>query len=146
MTKIVIIDDMLSNALMLKGYLRSLAVETEIFTNPRLALTWCVDHVPDLVLLDYQMPGIDGGEFLQKFRADPRLAAIPVVVVTWHEDMGTLHRAFSFGATSVFNKPVDRVRLIHCVQDLIVHGEARCQAQPAGPIDIGGDRIGAQQL
>lgn len=119
MTKIVIVDDVVSNALLIKGYLKSLAVDAVIFTDPRDALAWCHVHEPDLVLLDYKMPEMNGTEFLVRFRGNDRLRDIPVVVVTWDESKDTLYQALKSGATDFLRKPIDRVELIVRTQNML---------------------------
>jgi putative two-component system response regulator len=70
MRKVAIIDDVLSSACLLKGFITRLPeVETTLLTDPSEALSWCIEHEPDLVLLDYLMPGMNGIEFLQCMRA-----------------------------------------------------------------------------
>ena len=119
MQKIVIVDDVLSNALLIKGYLRHMALDAVIFTDPKRALAWCTEHEPDLVLLDFMMPGMSGTEFLRRFRGDDRLRDVPVVVVTWDERKETLLQALKAGATDFLHKPIDRVELIVRMQNMV---------------------------
>ena len=119
MCKIVIIDDVVSNALLIKGYLKSLAVEAVIFSDPTKALAWCKEYDPTLVLLDFLMPGMNGTEFIRQFRGDDRLRDVPVIIVTWDERKETLHQALKAGATDFLNKPIDRVELIVRIQNLL---------------------------
>ncbi len=119
MEKVLIIDDVLSNALLIKGYLRHMALDAVIFTDPKLALAWCTEHEPDLVLLDFMMPGMSGTDFLRQFRDNDRLRDVPVVVVTWDERKETLHEALKAGAADFLNKPIDRVELIVRMQNMI---------------------------
>lgn len=119
MGKIVIIDDVLSNSLLIKGLLKSLAVDAVIFMDPAKALAWCTENEPDLILLDFIMPGMNGTEFLRRFRSNERMRDVPVVVVTWDETKETLHQALKAGATDVMQKPVDRVELIVRIQNLL---------------------------
>ena len=119
MVKIVIIDDVLSNSLLIKGYLKSLPVDAVIFTDPAKALMWCTENYPDLILLDFVMPGMNGTEFLHRFRDNDAMRDIPVVVLTWDETKETLHQALKAGATDVLQKPVDRVELIVRIQNLL---------------------------
>lgn len=119
MTKIVIIDDFVSNALLIKAYLKGLAVETVICSSPIEALAWCKDNDPALVLLDFMMPGMTGTEFLVRFRANPRLQDVPVVMVTWDERKETFLQTVKAGATDFLQKPLDRAELITRVQALV---------------------------
>ncbi|WP_282607333.1 diguanylate cyclase [Pelagibius sp. Alg239-R121] len=113
MRKIAIIDDVLPNALLLKGYTRRLEdVEAFTFTDPVEALSWCAEHIPDLVMLDYLMPEMDGTEFLQHFRKIEGLIDIPVVVITAAEQKEALYSALEAGANDFLRKPVDDLELI----------------------------------
>lgn len=61
----------------------------------------------DLVLVDLDMPVMDGFELITRMRADERLRHVPVVVVTGREDMAAIDRAFQVGATSFVVKPLN---------------------------------------
>lgn len=113
MKKIAIVDDVLPNALLLKGYTRRLDdVEAVTFTDPVKALEWCAENVPDLVMLDYLMPEMDGTEFLKRFREVDALRDIPVVVITAAEEKEALYSALQAGANDFLRKPVDDLELI----------------------------------
>ena len=95
-----------------------------IFTDPREALVWCAKHDPDLILLDYMMPGMSGPQFLRSMREQERLKDIPIVVVTWDERKDSLYQALNSGASDYLRKPVDRVELLFRVQNIL---EARAR-------------------
>ena len=61
----------------------------------------------DLMLLDLEMPNMDGFEVLRRVRADPRLASLPIMVVTGREDVRAIDRAYQAGATSFVIKPLN---------------------------------------
>lgn len=61
----------------------------------------------DLVLLDLEMPGLDGFEVLKRIRSDPALARIAVIVQTGREDVEAIDRCFRLGATSFVMKPLN---------------------------------------
>lgn len=61
----------------------------------------------DLVLLDLEMPGIDGFEVLSRIRQDPRLKDTAVIVQTGREDVEAIDRCFHLGATSFVMKPLN---------------------------------------
>ncbi len=120
MTRVAIIDDQLPNALLLKGYARRLE-ETDVttFTDPNAALEWCIGNTPDLVMLDYIMPGMDGGEFLRRFRTIEPLRDVPVVVITAEESKETLYEMLKLGANDFLRKPVDDVELLARARNML---------------------------
>ena len=61
----------------------------------------------DLALVDLDMPGISGFDMIERIRSDPRLALLPIVVVTSNEDVASIDRAYQAGATSFVTKPVN---------------------------------------
>ena len=104
------------------------------FANP---LTWCrnAEHAlrmlrrdesyadkapprPDLILLDLNMPGMDGRGFLELIKADERLRSIPVVVLSTSADAVDINRCYQFGASTYIHKPVTFEGLIKAVRAL----------------------------
>jgi putative two-component system response regulator len=77
------------------------------FTQPEDALRYCGVAEPDLVILDYMMPSIDGVDFVRRLRKTPGRAEIPIVVVTANRDREVRQRALEAGATDFLGKPVD---------------------------------------
>jgi two-component system, response regulator len=61
---------------------------------------------PDLILLDLNMPGMDGRRFLEIVKADDRLKSIPVVVLTTSSDTADIERCYQLGASTYIQKPV----------------------------------------
>jgi DNA-binding response OmpR family regulator len=61
----------------------------------------------DLLLVDLEMPKLDGFDLVQRLRATPRFASLPVIVVTGREDVSAIDRAFRAGATSFVSKPIN---------------------------------------
>ena len=64
-------------------------------------------HPVDLLLVDLEMPRLDGFGLVRRLRADPRFALLPVIVVTGREDVAAIDRAFQSGATSFIVKPIN---------------------------------------
>jgi diguanylate cyclase (GGDEF)-like protein len=113
MSRVVIVDDVLANGQLLEsiiGVIPNLEVTT--FTCPVEALAWCSTGEPDLVLLDYVMPDMDGVEFLRRFRSVKGLKDVPVVMVTGEVSREALYQALYAGATDFLRKPIDRTELI----------------------------------
>ncbi|MDF1503736.1 PAS domain S-box protein [Roseisolibacter sp. H3M3-2] len=74
------------------------------------------EHLPDLVLLDLHLPDIPGAEVLRRLRADPRTAAIPVVVVSADATPASLERLRRAGADAYLTKPLDVDEFLAVVQ------------------------------
>ncbi len=66
------------------------------------------DQLPDLILLDLHMPGMDGFDFLEAIRKDENLAEIRVVVLTGMDDDDALLKSYESGATSYLAKPQNK--------------------------------------
>jgi len=83
------------------------------------ALAAIRQNPPDIVLLDLEMPTLDGFGVLEALRRDPRHRDLPVIVVTGREDVEAVDRAFNAGATSFVVKPLNwrlishQVRYVH---------------------------------
>jgi CheY-like chemotaxis protein len=73
---------------------------------------------PDLVLLDLNLPRMDGREVLQAIKSDPELASIPVVVLTTSENEDDVLRSYSLHANAYVTKPVDFERFIEVVRQI----------------------------
>lgn len=67
---------------------------------------------PDLILLDALMPGIDGFDICRRFKQDPAIADVPVLMVTGLDDVESVNRAFQAGASGFTTKPVNYPILI----------------------------------
>lgn len=62
---------------------------------------------PDLILLDLNMPGVDGRQVLKKLKADPEKRSIPVVILTTSKDSKDVDKCYEIGASTYIQKPVD---------------------------------------
>jgi len=109
--RIVIIDDVEANLLVLRHFIAQLDElhEVQAYTDPRQALTSCQTEVPDLVIVDYMMPALDGVEFIQHFRATPGRADIPLLMVTANDEVDVRYRALESGANDFLTKPLDKI-------------------------------------
>ena len=85
----------------------------------RVALT-----PPDVVLLDLEMPRLDGFEVLARLRGDPGTRDLPVIVVTGREDTAAIDRAFEAGATSFLVKPINWRLLSYQIRYVLRAGKA----------------------
>ncbi len=82
-------------------------------------LDGCEPHErPDLVLLDLDLPGIDGHGVLERIRADDRFQLTPVVVLTTSDDATDVQRAYAAGANAFVTKPVGLEGWVDLVQQI----------------------------
>ncbi|MCR4304617.1 MAG: response regulator [Gallionella sp.] len=83
------------------------------------ALAAVADQLPDLVLLDVMMPGIDGFEVARRIKADARSRSIPIIMVTALEDRESRSKGLENGADDFLTKPVNRAELQMRVNNLL---------------------------
>jgi diguanylate cyclase (GGDEF)-like protein len=103
----IVADDEDSGRLLLLESAALVGLTPVAFDNGADALEAAWKHRVGLVLLDVDMPGLDGFTVCRRLRADPRFAAIPIVMVTGHEDASAITLAFEAGATDFISKPVN---------------------------------------
>ncbi len=73
---------------------------------------------PDLVLLDLNMPGIDGRRVLTQIKQDDKLRSIPVVVLTTSADVKDVEQCYAIGASTYIQKPVSFERLTEAIRTM----------------------------
>lgn len=114
--RILVVDDETNVALGLQALLRARGYEVELAGDGRVGLERLAeDPVPDLVLLDYEMPELDGEEVLRRIRRDERLADLPVLLATASDiDLGRLQRVSGF-----LRKPYPRHVLFAMISRLL---------------------------
>jgi CheY-like chemotaxis protein len=107
MTDALIIDDNRETADALKQMMDLLDVPARVAYGASPAISALSSLTPRLVLLDINMPGVDGTEILAFLRREPRLASVPVIVVTSDDQPETRQRVMQGGATAMIIKPAD---------------------------------------
>lgn len=73
---------------------------------------------PDLILLDLNMPKVDGREALEALKSDPKLRSIPVVILTTSRAEEDVVRSYDLGANSFISKPVTFAGLVEVMREL----------------------------
>ena len=105
MATALIIDDNRQTADALRQMLDVLGVEARVAYGSSPAISLLQAMTPHLILLDINMPGVDGLEILLFLRREPRLARVPVIVITSDDQPETRERVMKDGATAVLIKP-----------------------------------------
>ena len=106
---VLVVDDQSTGRAILEEVVRSVDghVHVEVFENPLDAVRWAAGHVADLVLVDYQMPEMDGIEFVRRLRTLPDYGHVPIVMITVHDDRRVRYTALDAGITDFLTKPID---------------------------------------
>jgi diguanylate cyclase (GGDEF)-like protein len=103
----IIADDEELGRLLMAESAAGSGLEPLTFDNGQAALDAALSRDVAIILLDVDMPGMDGYSVCRRLRAEPRLATIPIVMVTGHEDAAAIDHAFEAGATDFISKPVN---------------------------------------
>lgn len=113
---ILLVEDDEGHALLVQENLRKNGIVNKIFTvaDGAAALDFLYrrgEHLsaphPRLILLDLNLPKVDGFEVLRQVKGDPRLKTIPVIILTSTEDQREIDRSYKLGANNYITKPVD---------------------------------------
>lgn len=115
---ILVVDD---DPRMLKVIRANLRDEYDVASavNGRLALKFLEKKKTDLILLDYEMPGLKGPEVFRILKSSPELSAIPVVFLTGVGELSKVQEVLEMKPQGYLLKPVDRSKLRTCVQNLL---------------------------
>lgn len=110
--RILVVDDIEANRRLLQAKLEAHYFTVMHAENGQQALDVARAELPEIILLDVMMPGMDGYETCAKLKADPRTSFIPVVMVTALSDAEDRIRGLDVGAEDFLTKPVDDFALM----------------------------------
>jgi signal transduction histidine kinase len=110
-SKILIVDDEDAGVATLEAILEGQGYEIEIAQNGESALQKAERILPDAILLDVMMPGMDGFEVCRRVRAMPALAEVPILILTALDDPNSRLIGLESGADDFLSKPLDRQEL-----------------------------------
>ncbi|WP_439598547.1 PleD family two-component system response regulator [Falsiroseomonas sp.] len=117
--RILVVDDIAANLRLLEIKLLNEYYEVAIAASGPEALTTVQRWMPDVVLLDVMMPGMDGYEVCRRLKAQPGTAHIPVVMITALTDPAERVRGLEAGADDFLSKPVDDATLFARLRALL---------------------------
>jgi two-component system cell cycle response regulator DivK len=104
---ILVIEDNEQNLYLMRFLLEAHAFKVEEARDGRSGLALAEALKPDLILLDIQLPGMDGYAVAARLRENPRTRSIPVVTVTSYAMVGDREKALQAGATGYIEKPIN---------------------------------------
>jgi len=109
---ILVVDDTPVNLEVVCGTLGDAGYEVATAISGDRALKRVQVHPPDLILLDVQMPGIDGFETCKRLKADPTTASIPIIFMTALSDADSKEKGFVLGAVDYITKPFQEKEML----------------------------------
>jgi two-component system cell cycle response regulator len=117
--RVLVVDDILSNVKLLEAKLTAEYFEVITASNGEQALTRVAADMPDIVLLDVMMPGMDGFEVCRRIKANTKTTHIPIVMVTALDQPSDRVTGLHAGADDFLTKPVDDMALFARVRSLV---------------------------
>lgn len=115
MRTLLLADDVMTTLAVMKSFLEARSFKVFATTSSLQVPKLAAGVRPDLVILDYEMPGMNGDELCRRLKSERETARIPVMILTAHEDEATRHRCFEAGATAVLMKTSGRESLLEHV-------------------------------
>ena len=119
---VAVLDDEPQMCKALSRLLKAQGFDVVTFALGEELLATCAARLPDCLLLDLHMPGINGFELLERFAALP--ARLPVIVITGHDQPGNAARVRALGAVDYLLKPVNETTLLEALAKALHPGGA----------------------
>ncbi len=124
--QVLIVDDTEINLILFGALVKKLDdCQAHVFADPREALAWVTGHVPDLIIVDYMMPDLDGIEFIRLVRAMPGHALVPILMITANDQKQIRYQALDLGANDFLTKPIDKVEFLARARNMLGLNQAR---------------------
>jgi two-component system cell cycle response regulator DivK len=120
--RIMVVEDQEDNRQILRDLLGSNGYDLIEAWDGETALTTLASQRPDLILMDIQLPGIDGYEVTRRIKADPGLRAIPIIAVTSYALSGDAEKAFEAGCDAYVTKPFSPRQLLAKIREYLPLG------------------------
>lgn len=118
--KIVLcVEDNSTNMLLVSRIVDAEGHELVKAENGQVALDLLEDLTPDIILLDINLPGIDGLELARRFKANPRLSPVPLIATTAQVLVGDRERCLEAGCDDYLPKPLDIKKLREVIRSYL---------------------------
>jgi CheY-like chemotaxis protein len=105
--RILIVDDNATNLKLVAYLMKANGYEVDTALEAGAALEAISKHRPDVILMDIQLPGIDGLELTRRLKADPATRDIVIIAVTAYAMKGDQDKALAAGCDDYISKPID---------------------------------------
>lgn len=129
--KILVVDDQPYDILLVSTYLREEGYQVLTATNGPEALSLVTTHLPNIILSDVMMPGMNGFQLCEEIKDHEQSILTPVVLITSLEGSQDRIKGIQAGADEFLSKPINREELIARVRSLLRYQVARAQLEEA---------------
>ena len=116
---VLVVDDDSTILFLARQYLSKAGFSVEIAENGKIALTVIEKKKPDIVLLDVQMPEMNGFDTCANIREMPETRHTPILMVTGLDDYESIDQAYKAGATDFYTKPINWLLLEHRIRYML---------------------------
>jgi len=119
MARILCVEDSEDNMFALHKRLSLAGFEVKVATNGTTGVDWAKTLLPDLIVMDLRLPGLDGWEATRRLKSEPETKHIPIVVVTADVSEKSREKAFAAGCDDFATKPISFENLLKKINALL---------------------------
>ena len=119
MSRILCVEDNDDNMFMLHRRLTRAGFEVKVAMNGAEGVEWAKTLLPDLIVMDLNLPGLNGWEATRRLKNQPETKHIPIIVLTAHKTEKSREQAFAAGCDDYDTKPIDFGGLVGKIQSLL---------------------------
>jgi len=119
MAKILCVEDSEDTLLSLHKRLSLAGFEVKVASNGKEGVDWAKTLLPDLIVMDLRLPGLDGWEATRRLKSQPETKHIPVIVVTADISKESREKAFAAGCDEFETKPVQFEKLVKKIRSFL---------------------------
>ncbi|MEA5464960.1 CHASE2 domain-containing protein [Leptothoe sp. PORK10 BA2] len=119
LTSILLVEDNLENITVIKSYLAAKGYRIRIANDGNQAISEVLATVPDVILMDIQLPNMDGLEAIRRIRREPTLNRVPIIALTALAMKADRNRCIAAGADKYLSKPVNLGQLVITIETLL---------------------------
>jgi two-component system cell cycle response regulator DivK len=117
--RILVVEDQEDNRRIMRDLLSASGFESMEAVTGDQGLEMAEREVPDLILMDIQLPGLDGYEVTRRIKANPALRHIPIIAVTSYALSGDDQKAFAAGCNGYVTKPFSPKQLLAKIREYL---------------------------
>ena len=119
MTRILCVEDNEDNLYMLQRRLTRAGFEVKVAMDGVQGVEWAKTLLPDLIVMDLNLPGLDGFEATRQLKSQPETKHIPIIVLSAHDREKNREKALAAGCDEFETKPTDFEALVRKIHSLL---------------------------